>query len=80
MLPPAVCALDRHGDGVAVVFDQKQNRQAIQAGGIQRFPELAFAGGAIAAGGYQRDGVAIGREVAIRLGATDRLHKLRAGA
>ena len=39
-----------HGDrdGVAVVFDVKQDRKFFGAGGIQRFVEFAFAGGAFA--------------------------------
>jgi len=48
MLPPAVCASTARR-WVAVVFHQKQDRQAAQAGRIQRFPEFAFAGGALAA-------------------------------
>ena len=39
-----------NGDGVAVVFDQIEERQFFGAGGVERFPEFAFAGGAVAAG------------------------------
>ena len=39
---------DRHGDRVAVVFDQIDDRQLALAGGVERFPELAFAGAAFA--------------------------------
>ncbi len=40
--------LHRRGDGVAVIFDQVQQRQAFQASDVQRFPEFALAGGALA--------------------------------
>ena len=69
----------RNGDGVAVIFDQEQHGQAIQAGGVQGFPKLALAGGAIAAG-YQGDGVALGLQIAIGIGAAHRVQELRAGA
>ena len=39
---------DGNGDGVAVVFDHVEQRQFFRAGDVERFPELAFAGGAIA--------------------------------
>ena len=39
---------DRHRDRVAVVFDEEDHRQLSEAGGVQRLPELAFAGRAVA--------------------------------
>jgi hypothetical protein len=39
---------DGHRDRVAVVFDDDDDRQPAQAGVVERFPELSFAGGAIA--------------------------------
>src|SRR5437660_162148 len=36
-------ALEWNGNRVAVVFDEKQKRQALDAGDIQRFPEFTFA-------------------------------------
>ncbi len=42
--------LDRNRDGVGVVFHQKNDRQALDAGGAERLEELAFAGHAFAAG------------------------------
>jgi hypothetical protein len=48
MSPPAVCDFDRHGDRVAVVLDEEEHRQLLDAGGVERFPELALARGAIA--------------------------------
>ena len=39
-----------NGDGVAVVFDEIEERKLFGARGVQRFPEFAFAGGAIAGG------------------------------
>ena len=41
---------DRHGNGVAVVFNQIKQRKLLGARGVQRFPEFALAGGAIAGG------------------------------
>ena len=41
---------DRDGDGVAVVFDQIKQRKFFGAGGVERFPEFAFAGRAVAGG------------------------------
>ena len=38
MLPPGRLALDRHGDRVAVVLDQVQQRQPLQARDVQRLP------------------------------------------
>ena len=35
--------LDRNRDRVAVVFDEEEDRQAPEAGRVQRFPELALA-------------------------------------
>ncbi len=40
----------RHRNGVLVIFDQVQHGQLQVRRGVQRLPELAFAGGAIAAG------------------------------
>src|SRR5437764_3628885 len=42
--------LDRHRDGVAVVFDEVDGGQLEIARGIQRFPKLSFAGLAFARG------------------------------
>ena len=42
--------LHRHGDSPAVVFDQEQHRQALQASGIQRLEEFSLAGHPFAAG------------------------------
>ena len=39
---------DRHRDRVAVVLDEEQHRQLLRAGGVERFPELAFARRALA--------------------------------
>ena len=39
---------DRHRDGVAVVLDQEEHRQLARARRVERFPELAFAGRAVA--------------------------------
>ena len=54
----------RNRDSVAVIFDQEQNGQAVEAGGVQGFPKLALAGGAFAAGD-QGDGIALGLRIAI---------------
>ena len=45
MLAAGDLAIARHRDGVAVIFDQEQHRQAFQAGGVERLPEFALAGG-----------------------------------
>ena len=42
--------LDRNGDGVAVVFDDEEDGELEIGGDADGFPELAFAGGAIAEG------------------------------
>jgi hypothetical protein len=42
--------LDRDGDRVAVVLDEVDDGQFQVAGGVQRLPELALAGGAVAGG------------------------------
>ena len=42
--------LDRHRDGVAVVLHQEDHRQLEVGGGVERLPELALAGGAVAGG------------------------------
>ena len=39
---------DRHRDRVAVVFDEEDDRQLAEAGGVERFPELALARRAVA--------------------------------
>ncbi len=41
---------DRDRNGVAVVFDEIENREALAAGGVQRFVKFAFAGGAVTGG------------------------------
>jgi hypothetical protein len=41
---------DGNGDGVTVVFDEIEERKFLGAGSIERFPEFAFAGGAVAGG------------------------------
>src|SRR6267142_3497208 len=41
---------DGDGNCVAVVFDEIKQRQFFGAGGVERFPEFAFAGGAVAGG------------------------------
>src|SRR5438309_3005644 len=48
----AACGLNlnRNRDRVLVVLDDKHDRQLAVGGGIQGFPKLAFAGGAIAQG------------------------------
>src|SRR5581483_2354217 len=51
---------DRNGDRVAIVFNEKYDRQSQVGGSIQRFPELALAGGAIAKGN-------IGNLIAVKL-------------
>jgi len=38
---------DRHADRVAVIFKQEKHRQLEIAGGVERFPKLAFAGRSI---------------------------------
>ena len=43
-------AFDGHRDCVAIIFNEKQQGQAVEAGGVERLPEFAFASGAIAAG------------------------------
>src|SRR5271156_5274370 len=42
--------LNRHRDGVAVVFDDKDDRKPFVRGGIERFPELSLRGGTFADG------------------------------
>src|SRR5579863_482604 len=39
---------DGNTDRVAVVFNHVQQRKLFRAGGVQRFPEFAFAGRAVA--------------------------------
>ena len=70
--------LDRDGDGVLVVGDQKEHRRAAQAGGVHRLPELSLARRAVSAGDVD-DGVRIGSQRPLRLGAADRLQELCAG-
>ena len=56
---------DRDRDRVAVVFHQVQHRHAARARGVERFPELAFARGALA----DRDvGDLVGMEVILAIG------------
>ena len=81
---------DWDGDGVAVVFDQKQDGEMPQAGGVHRLPELAFARRAVA-GGHVDDLVTLDAaaqlgvlafEVAVldqRLGRTHGLQELGPG-
>src|ERR1700676_3236382 len=40
--------LDGNRDGVTVVFDEVEQRELFRTGDIERFPELPFAGGAVA--------------------------------
>jgi hypothetical protein len=42
--------LDRDGDRVAVVLDQEDHRELQVTGGVERLPELALAGRAVARG------------------------------
>src|ERR1039458_4326674 len=37
----------RHRDGIAVILYDKNYRQLAERSGVHRFPELAFAGGAV---------------------------------
>ena len=77
--------LDRHRDRVAVVLDQEHHRQPPEAGAVQRLPELALAGRAVAAAD-QRDPVALRRrreagdrvaaQVPLRVGHADRVEEL----
>ena len=56
---------DRHGDRVAVVLDEEEHRQLLDAGGVERFPELAFARRAFA----ERDvGDLVGLEPRLAIG------------
>ena len=77
-VPACGLRLHRHRDGVAVVLDYEHDGQAPQARRVQRLPELALAGRALAAGD-QHGGIACGIEVAVRLRAADGLQELRAG-
>src|SRR4029077_17770528 len=79
--------LDRHGDGVLVVFDKEEHRQLEITGGIQRLPPFAFTRSAVA-GGAVHDLVAVDPllleivDSAIaqpRLGAAYGLEELRPG-
>ena len=75
----------RYRDGVAVVLDQEQDRQPAERGAVQRLPELALAGGAVAAA-HQHDPVAVrgageprdavAAEVALRVRGADRVQEL----
>ena len=81
--------LDRNRDRVAVVFDEEEDREAPEAGDVQRFPELALARGTVA----ERDvNDLVGLEAGLairdlgqtavehsRFGGADRLQHLRAG-
>ena len=71
-------AFDGDGDRVAVVLDEEQHRQSLQTGGIERFPELALAGGAFARGD-QRNLAGWVARVARGFGASHGLVVLRAG-
>ena len=82
--------LDRNRDRVAVVLDEEEHRQAPEAGGVERFPELALARGAVAERDVD-DLVGLEARLAIRdrsvnaavdharFGGADRLQHLRAG-
>ncbi len=69
---------DGHGDGVAIVFDQKKDGQAEVGSCVERLPEFTFAGRPVAAG-YVNDfvGVIVNR-IAQRgsAGLLERLGKL----
>ena len=47
-IPARGLHFDRHRDRIPVVFDQEHDRQPQVRSRIHRFPEFAFAGGAIA--------------------------------
>jgi hypothetical protein len=67
---------DRNGDRVPVVFDEIDDRQLQRAGGIERFPELAFAGRAFA----NRDvHDLVGPEAPLRIGDAGNLLKQTPG-
>ncbi len=63
---------DGHADGVAVVFNAEDDGELLVGGGVERFPELALRGGALAEAG-EHDFVAVeldvveGAVVAVRL-------------
>ena len=69
---------NRNADRVAVVLNQEQHRQARQRSHVQRLPEFAFAGGAVARAD-QRHFVALRVLIPRGFGAPHRLQKLRAG-
>src|ERR1051326_6258321 len=75
-VPARSLLLDRNRNRVAIVFDQKDDWQILQACGVHRFPELAFAGCAFAAA-HQRNLVRFRVQIAIRLRASHGLHILR---
>src|SRR5262252_11142622 len=70
--------LDRHRNGIAVVFDEKKYRELLQTRDVQGFPELTFACGSISPG-HQSDLIRAGIEQAARLSTSHCLHELRAG-
>jgi len=76
MLAPAGLAFDGDRNGVAVILNQEDHRETVQASRIHGFPEFPFAGGAIAAGN-QSHRIAIRRQEAIGLRAADCLQILR---
>ena len=71
-------AFDGDGDGVAVILDQIEEREALEAGDIERLPEFALAGGAIA-GSDEGDFGGVRVEIAGGFGASGGLDKLGAG-
>jgi len=71
-------AFHRDADGVAVVLNEVKHGQALEAGEVEGFPELAFAGGAVA-GGDDGDIVAGAASVAGSFRPADGLIVLSAG-
>ena len=70
-------ALDRNRDRKAVVFHQNHERQFVQTGGVNAFPEFAFARRAFARA-HQGDLIAPWIDIAARVSAPDCLQQLRA--
>ena len=65
-----------NGNGVAVVFNEVENRELLVAGGIQRFVEFALAGGAFAARNIDQF-VAVESSLAAERRFARLLHRLR---
>src|SRR6266705_753444 len=86
---PGSLHFEGNADRVPVVFAQEHNRQFQIAGGVERFPKLAFAGRAVAKGNVDNFIVPKSLDAAFQLldeldpvtgfRASDRLQKLRAG-